>query len=363
MNDLRAKILWWAAKRRIAKDGSKVIAVGGAIAKTSTKAALGTALRLAYPGQVRVGYGNLNTYLGVPLSILGFEIDFYDKKIGIGQWLTILIKAIWRGLFVRLPKYLVLEYGTDGPGDIAAITDQLPPDIGLITIVGPAHLANYPLIDDMVKDEGYIAERTKSSGFVLVNSGDQYLTEHYNRAKARVVNVVCSLEEISVKFMQVFARELKINESIIKQATEDFSAPARRFNYEKLGDITLLDDSYNASPLAVKAALHLLKKLPPKRVAILGSMLELGANSSAYHQEVGDEVKKIADTFIAVGADAKDYGAPIWYATSAEAAEKIVDHIGESDSVLVKGSKGVHMEIITAAIRKHYKREKNGSVH
>ncbi len=354
MKKIREKILWWAAKRRIAKYHCKIIAVGGAMAKTSTKKAIGTVMELAYPGQVKVGYGNLNSLLGVPLSILGFEIDFYEQKVGLWQWFVILIKAIWRGLFLKLPRYLVLEYGTDKPDDIKQITEQLRPDIGVMTIVGPAHLANYPSVEAMVKDEGYLAESVKEDGMLLVNSSDQYLTEHHQRTKARVVNVVCSLEEIAIKFMEALARELKIDEGIITKAREQFSPPARRFNYEKLNGINLLDDSYNASPLAIRAALHLLKKMPGRKVAILGDMRELGDYSAGYHKEIGAYAKTMADLVIAVGPEAKEYGAEKWFENSENASKKILADLRNGDSVLVKGSKSVHMELVTKIIRGAY---------
>jgi|GEM_PF-1973652 len=351
--DIRSKILWWAVKRRVARDGCKVIAVGGAIAKTSTKTAIGTLLKLEFPGDVRVGYGNLNSYLGVPLSVLGFQIDFYERPIRLG-WVVILFKAVWRGLFVRLPRYLVLEYGTDHPGDIAAIVAQLPPDVGVITIVGPAHLANYPSVDEMVKDEGFIAAGTKPDGLLLVNSSDSYLTNHHQRAKAKVINVVCSLEEIAIKFMEAFGRTLKISPEIIQEAKDDFVSPARRFEYQHIGPFQVIDDSYNASPLAVKAALHLLKQMPAPRIAILGAMRELGSTSVALHQEVGLYAKDYADTIIGVGEEAQAYNADFWFETADEAAEKILSHLPDRGSMLIKGSKSVHMEKVTEAIRRHY---------
>lgn len=168
MLDVRAGILWLWARWRIKKDQPIIIAVGGAIAKTSTKAAIGAILREAFPGQVRVGYGNLNSYLGVPLAVLGFEIDFYKHKVGFWGWLKILISAKWRGLFGRLPKYLVLEFGTDQTGDLDKITKKLQPDYGVITIVGPAHLMNYKDEAEMAHDEGFLAERTKPTGVVFL---------------------------------------------------------------------------------------------------------------------------------------------------------------------------------------------------
>lgn len=354
MKGIREKILWWSALRRIRKDGSKVVAIGGAIAKTSTKVAVGTLLEHNFPGEVRVGFGNLNSYLGVPLAILGFEIDFYEQKIGPIKWLGILLKALSLGFFRRLPRYLVLEYATDSPGDMAAITAKLPPDVGMITIVGPAHLANYPDTESMVLDEGFLAERTKPDGVLFVNSSDQYLTEHHRRTKARVVNVVAALEEIALKYMEALGRDLNIREEIIDEARADFSPPTGRFVQEKIGPYALLDDSYNSSPLAVKAALRLLEKLPPPRIAILGSMKELGPQSRAYHQEIGLVTKNIATICYSVGDEAKDFGFDRHFPDAQTAAEKILEELPDSGSILVKGSHSVHTEIIANAIRQKF---------
>lgn len=356
---MREKILWWAARRQIRRHGTKVVAIGGAIAKTSTKVAVGALLQLAHPGEVRVGFGNLNSYLGVPLSVLGFEIDFYAQKIGLFRWIWILKQAIWRGLFGKFPKFLVLEYGTDKPGDIEAITAELRPDVGMITIVGPAHLANYPSLDDMVKDEGYLAERVKDNGILFVNSNDTYLTEYHRRTKARVVNVVTNLEEIAIKFMEALGRELNISTDLIEEARDDFQVPAHRFEQTKVGPYLLLDDSYNSSPLAVKAALHLFKKLPAPRVAILGSMKELGQLSESFHQEIGDYAQGYADQFIAVGDEAQAFGFDTWYPDSETAASKIFEVLPASGSILVKGSHSVRMEKIVEAIRTKYQPQTN----
>lgn len=345
--------MWWAAKRQVHKHGTKVVAIGGAIAKTSTKTTIGTLLNIAHPGDVRVGFGNLNSYLGVPLSVLGFEIDFYEQRIT-WQWLPILLKAIWIGFFGRIPKFLVLEYGTDKPGDIEAITSQLRPDVAVITIVGPAHLANYPTVEDMVKDEGYLAERVKDDGILLVNSNDNYLTEHHRRTRARVVNVVANLEEIAVKFMEALGRELNLSSDIIEEASTDFQTPAHRFQQQKIGPYQVFDDSYNSSPLAVKAALHLFKKFPAPRVVMLGSMKELGHLSEAYHQEIGGYALPYATKFIAVGEEAKGFGFDTWYPDADTAIAKMFEELPASGSILVKGSHSLHMEKIVDAIREKY---------
>lgn len=348
---IREKILWFAAKRRIAKDKPTIIAVGGAIAKTSTKTALGELLNQQYPGKVRVGYGNLNSLLGVPLSILSFQLDFYKQKFGYFAWLKILFKAILRSYFTKLPKYLVLEYGTDQPGDIEAITEQLQPDIGVITIVGPAHLANYPSMREVVKDEGYIAERTKSTGIVFVNSSDEFLTDFYRRTKARIVNVNTALEQIAEKFTEAIAKELGIDGQIVQEYLKNIKRPEHRFNVIELNGVTLIDDSYNSSPFALKAALHILKKMSGRKVAILGSMKELGTESEKWHQQLGKYAQKYCDEIIAVGIEAKHFGAKQCYSSSAEAATKVVEIIQKGDTVLVKGSKSVNMQVIVDRIK------------
>ncbi|HUD20822.1 MAG TPA: Mur ligase family protein [Candidatus Saccharimonadales bacterium] len=350
MGDIREKILWWAAKRRLKADRPFVIAIGGAIAKTTTKEMIGQVLKRAYPNEVGVAFGNLNTFLGVPLAVLGIKVDFWTKKIT-WQWLPILIQAIWRRFFYRLPKRLVLEYGTDKDNDLEALVKQIPPDIGIITIVGPAHLGNYSKLEAMVKDEGWLAEGTKPSGVVFLNSADPYLKEHQERARAKVVVVETPTEDIARNFTLRLAKFLEINQRIVDEVLDNFAAPKHRLNKLKLGSHQVLDDSYNASPLAMEAAFSLLKKLPPRRVAIIGDMLELGKDEENYHREVGKRAREIADVVVGVGTRAKWYQPNYWFADSQSAAKGLFSIIQEGDTLLVKGSRGIKMEKIVEALK------------
>ncbi|MEK7170785.1 MAG: cyanophycin synthetase [Patescibacteria group bacterium] len=350
--NLRSSILWWAVKRRVEKDKPFIIAITGSIAKTSTKVAVGAVLRRAYPNQVRVGYGNLNSFLGVPLAILDFHVDFYKQKITL-QWIWILKLSIWRGLFGRLPKYLVLEYGADHPGDIEQLAQMLPLDGAIITLIGPAHLANYSSIDALATEKARIFSAVKPGGWGLVNKSDPYINNLTPKdCPSEMVDT--ATEDIAINFARAVGQKLKIGTELIEEALSIMPRPEGRLQLKDLGDVKLLDDSYNANPLSMKAALSVLSKLPGRKVAILGDMLELGPDEKTFHQEIGRLAIESADLIIGIGPAAKNYDPAEWYPSSELAAKKILPLLGQGDSILVKGSHGVHMEVIVKAIEKNF---------
>lgn len=352
--DIRAKILWWAVKRRVLLDEPFIIAITGSIAKTSTKLAIGAVLRRAFPNQVRVGFGNLNSFLGVPLAILDFKVDFYKQRIA-WQWVWILKLAIWRGLFGRLPKYLLLEYGADKPGDIEQLGKMLPLDVAIITLTGAAHLANYPSLDAVAMEKAKIFDAVKKGGWGAVNKRDPYL-KTYQSKSCPLTEVESETEDIAINFARMVGQKLKIENNIIDDALAALPRPEGRLQLKDLGSVKLLDDSYNANPLSMKAALSVLAKLPGRKVAILGDMLELGSSEVKYHQEIGQLAKQSADLVIGVGELAKEYGGAKHYPNAGVAAREILELLGQGDSILVKGSHGVHMEVIVKAIEKHFRK-------
>ncbi len=351
MLDIRGKILWWAARRLIERDQPFVIAIGGGIAKTSTKVSLGTVLTKAFPGQVRVGFGNLNTYLGVPLAVLDFHLDFHQQKLSVFHWLWVLKLAIWKSLFGKLPKYLVLEYGTDRPGDIASLVKRLAPDMALLTIVAPAHVANYGSLEAVAEDESALVAGSKMGAPIIINAADPFLALHRKNAGLRpVIEVKTKLETIAGEFARAAAAQLGVAKDVINEALATVQNPAGRFQFRQVGGYKLVDDSYNANPASMEAALHVLEKLPAPRVAVLGTMLEQGEDEVAMHKEVGEMAHRAADTVIGVGQLTENYQPTVHYQTSEEAARAIFSHLPETASILVKGSRGVHMEKIVKQI-------------
>lgn len=355
MNGIRAKILWWAAQYRVALDKPYIIAIGGGIAKTSTKMALGAVLSNAFPGQVRVGFGNLNTYLGVPLAVLDFRIDFHRQKLSVFHWLLILKLAIWRAFFGRLPKYLVLEYGTDQLGDIAALVEKLAPDMVLLTIVAPAHLANYRSLDEVAKDESALIAGSKLAAPIIINRKDSYVALHRKNAGGRnIIEVETAPETIASEFSRAAAAQLGISGEVITEALATVQNPAGRFQMQQIGGYKLLDDSYNANPASMAAALRVLEKMPEPRVAVLGTMLEQGEQAPIAHQEIGRLAHQVAGSVIGVGEMAEHYRPSVHFPTSDQAAAGIFAYLPQTASILVKGSRGVRMEKIIQEIIKNH---------
>lgn len=352
--DLRSSILWWAVKRRVAIDQPFIIAVTGSIAKTSTKVAIGAVLCRAFPRQVRVGFGNLNSFLGVPLAILDFKIDFYQQKIT-WQWAGILTLAIWRGLFAKLPRYLVLEYGADYPGDIEQLGQKLKLDLAVITLTGPAHLANYSSIEAISEEKAKILDAVKPGGWGFVNKNDPYL-HNFTLKDCPSEMVSTETEDIAINFTKAVGKKLQIDSKTIDIALAVLPRPEGRLQLKDLGGIKLLDDSYNANPLSMPVALEALAKLSGRKVAVLGDMLELGSNEKTFHREIGQLAHRVADVVVGVGELAKEYGGNFWYPDSTIAARELLAVIHQGDTVLVKGSHGIHMEVIVRAITNHYKK-------
>ena len=353
---IREKVLWSAFLRRVRKDRPYVIAVGGGIAKTSTKLALGKVLKAKHGNDVRVGYGNLNTFIGVPLAGLGFKIDFHKQKLGILRWVIILKVAYLKGLFTKLPKYLVLEYGTDSPGDIKQLTDMLVPNMALLTTVAQAHVENYgSSMDAVANEESGLIAALGEDGVAILNADDPYLDLHQKNLKTKNVYLVkTNLEDIYKNFAIEASKHLGVNEELSKKVLSEPINAEGRFNIKKLQNLNLIDDTYNANPASMQAALNILKKSEGKKIAILGDMLELGEGEVEAHKKIGQAANNIADTVISVGELAKNYNAQKHFDSSSQAMGNIFPYLEEAGTVLVKGSRGVRMEKIVEEIEKRY---------
>jgi len=353
MSDVREKVLWKQAKKLLDRDQPTIIGVGGGIAKTSTKVAVGQVLNRLFPGQVQVGFGNLNTMLGLPMSVLGIEIDFHKQHLGLWGWLMVLTRAKQIAKTKKLPKYLILEYGTDSSGDIKRLTSMLKPNIAAITLIAPAHLEKYRDIDDMADDEAELAWSTPADGKVFINAEDSLMKKRLERVAAKVVEVATAKEEIAKNFARAIGKSFGGDLAIIEDALKGTLPTSQRFQAKQLEKYYLIDDSYNANPASMEAALNLLKASPGRKVAVLGTMRELGKAAEKYHQEVGELAHQVADVVVGVGELSELYRPSARFETSGEAATGIFSYLKEGDSILVKGSRGVQMEKIVEEITKH----------
>ncbi len=332
-------------KRYFKKKKIKLVVVTGSVGKTSTKMAIATVLGEKYA--VRVHEGNHNTHMSAPLAMLG--IEYPDNVHSISAWI-----AVWRAAGIRMREkadveVVVQELGTDQPGDIAHFGTYLRPDIAVVTAVSPEHMEFFETIDNVAKEELAVAGFSR---LTIINRDDidqnyaKYADTHeidtYGlQDGAEYQTVLKPSSPLEGRIGQLIAPEwgeLPVNLQVIgeqgvKAATAAAVVSAKlgltsqqvavglskirpvkgRMNVLRgLEDSLLIDDTYNASPLAVKAALETLYSIEaPQRIAILGSMNELGASSAQAHEQAGKlcDVNKL-DWVVTIGSEAEKYLAP-----------------------------------------------------
>lgn len=316
-----------------------VIAVAGSVGKTSTKLAIVEVL--AARQRVRYQAGNYNDRLTVPLIFFGqTEPGLFD----IAAWLR-LIRDNRRQLQADYPyDCVVVELGTDGPGQLKAFA-YLRPEIAVLTAVSAEHMEYFKTLDAVAQEELCVADY---AGRLLVNRDDvdgSYLagrtyttygiggqadyqvvgwqqrgiagdtltiklpdgklrtkTPFIGRPGAKIALAAAAAAHLAGMTVADIAKGL--------ESCQPFAGRMRLLKGSR--GATIIDDTYNASPAAVEAALDVLYASPaPQRLAILGTMNELGGYSPAAHQEVGSycDAAKL-DWVITIGADAERYLAP-----------------------------------------------------
>lgn len=378
-------LLWKGVARKVAYEKPYVVGVAGSVGKTSTKEAI--ALVLAQSGRPVVKtHGNLGTDVGIPATLLA---SLEEQPSG-PDWL----RVVWRALFPPRRRYAqrpyyVLEYASDKPGDIRFLTDRLAPDLAVISQVAPVHLAAFSGMAALVKEELALAGGLAKGGKLLLNADDQHqraLLDKRSQAltfSLKEIEKSVRLEKDGLRFTvgddeyraNVYGRhqlypvlaaiavgraEGVAAEQIQAGVAEYQVPPGRGRLLSGRNGCLILDDSYNASPEAVKASLRMLDELgrswKRRRVAVLGQMNELGDYAEAGHLEAAKAAASAVDFLIAVGqygpkmlAAAQEAGlspaAATVFATPESLLAGLEDLIQPDDLVLVKASQnGMRLE-------------------
>jgi UDP-N-acetylmuramoyl-tripeptide--D-alanyl-D-alanine ligase len=402
MKRILYKILKLLAAAIIKKYRPLVIGITGSVGKTSTKEAIYTLLKRQY--KVRKNIKNYNNEIGVPLTIIGSETGNYN----LWRWLKIFIKALSLIINkdVEYPEVLVLEMGADKVGDIGYLVDFVPCDIGIVTAISEVHLEFFGSLENITKEKQKIVSHLKNSHLAVLNADDpnvlnmrsvitaKILTFGFNQpADFQASDIKISMKNNQVgtsfklktqgKLLPVFlvnalgamqvkaalaaitvASYLKIN---LLDAVEDLQAyqspPGRTKLIKGIKKTLIIDDTYNSSPLAARAALDILNEVkitpPERKIAVFGEMLELGSYTEQAHQEVGQKAAAIkVDMLVAVGEKARDIlrGAikaglsedkTFYFADNHAAGLFVQDKLKEGDLILIKGSQNARMEQIT----------------
>ena len=372
----------------------KLITVAGSVGKTSTKLAIATLLSQKY--RVRLHEGNHNTHLSAPLAILG--INFPGNPRNFWQWHKVFSAARKRikSPSSQEPQIIIQELGTDHPGDIERFSKYLAPNITVITSVSPEHMEFFGSIDAVAQEElgaasfaeiailnqddispdffKYVRNSNVSTyssigganynfianSFSLIDGfGGKIQTPEYREINVRVkVFGEHSLRPITGA-VAVSAKLGLSSQEIIGGLVSLKPIPGRMNFMRGVKESVLIDDTYNSSPAALEAAIQTLYALSaPSKIAIIGSMNELGESSAFEHQKIGEMLDGISLSWvITVGEQANRFLAPaarlrgcqVYEAKNAIDAGTFAHKIMERGSlVLLKGSQGeVYLEEAT----------------
>lgn len=387
IKDIITKIFVHQMHQIIKKHNPKIVAIVGSVGKTSTKIATATVLKQQY----RVMYqdGNYNTPISLPFIFLGRSLPALKNPFGwMAAWLSGQ-KIVWG----KYPyDVVVVELGTDKPGDILDFKKILHPDISVITAISPEHMQLFGTLDAVAKEElgvvqfsdaivynaddiapeyiaTYIGDNPTAYSYgygdaqykiASKQDGLGYIMDVVNTGGFRVGAYVDLVAQHSLKAVAaavVVAKLLDIETKKIEKGMASVQQPAGRMRLLRgIENSTILDDTYNASPLAVAAALHTLyEKSASQKIVLLGNMNELGDTSQASHEEIARLCDATQlDLVVTLGPDANKYISPIAESlgcrvvtsnTPYEAAALITDNLKDGALVLCKGSQnGVFAE-------------------
>jgi len=322
--------------------GAQVVGITGSTGKTSTKDLL--AGMLAPQRRVVATAQNLNTEIGLPLTILGAPPG---------------------------TEVLVLEMAMRGAGQIAELAAIAEPDVGVIVNVGPVHLELLGTIEAIAATKAELIAALEPGGTAIVPASEPLLEPH-RRADVRTVTFgpggdVSELPAgLSVPFTSAHMRRNALAALAAARAVGVEPEGAVTVALSSLrgqrialpGDIVVVNDCYNANPMSMRAALDdLAASASGRRVAVLGDMLELGPGEVAYHEEIGALATTAGvDLLVTVGPLAAHIGPAFaggahHHVDDARAAAALLpDLLEPGDTVLVKASRGVGLEVVAQAL-------------
>jgi len=356
------------------RSSARFVAVTGSVGKTGTKAALKEALA-AY-GPTFASAASHNNHWGVPLSLANMPCE---------------------------TRFAVLEMGMNHAGELSALTRLGRPHVALITAIAPAHLAHFDGTDGIARAKAEIVEGLEPGGVAVINRDTLHADILLDAARTRAAKVVTFGEDEAAD-IRILDHRLEAERSVIRLALPKGPLafeiglagrhwvanaagivavleglgldptpgvarlaglrpePGRGARAEIAwgdGSLALIDESYNANPTSMAAAIAVLGALPGRRIAVLGDMLELGPGAPAYHADLAPalEAAGVARVFTC-GAMMRHLferlpeGMRGGHAeTAARLAEELTQALAPGDVVLVKGSQGSRMQSVVDAIR------------
>ncbi|HEV7769610.1 MAG TPA: UDP-N-acetylmuramoyl-tripeptide--D-alanyl-D-alanine ligase [Solirubrobacterales bacterium] len=337
--------------------GARVLGVTGSVGKTSVK----DIARALLPGRVHANRENLNTEIGLPLTVLEAPDD---------------------------TDLLVLEMAMRGAGQIAELAEIAEPEVVVVTNVGPVHVALLGSVEAIAAAKAEAIDHLPADGVAVVPVEAAELEPHLERAPRLLrfgpggdVEVLESGVEEGVtealvstpageqlfhfpfteahnltNALAAIAAGVALGASPAEMADRAADIGFSSFRGERLDlghGIVLVNDCYNANPVSMRAALDHLAGLGAARtVAVLGEMAELGPGAAGYHREVGTHARAHGiDLVIGVGEPAREYAPDELVGDPVEAAELLAARLEPGDAVLVKGSRSAGLEAVAEGLK------------
>lgn len=401
-------ILTLEAQILLKRKRPKIVAITGSVGKTSTKDAVYAVLKNHV--HTRKSDKSFNSDIGVALTVLGLR-NAWNNPL---SWFKNIIDGALHAFFSSgYPDVLVLEMGVDRPGDMKRLTSWIKPDVVVMTRLPdvPVHVEYFTSPDQVAEEKMELAYALKSEGVFIYNNDDEkirgflddvrqqsfgfsryspshftashdlilydgatplgteFTLEHVGEEKVKVQAIGSIGAQLSYSYAAAIAVgtvfEMNLQECVA--ALKDHVPPAGRMRIiEGQSQTTIIDDTYNSSPVACEHAILTLAELTVKgrKIAILGDMLELGQFSVREHERIGELLASKIDILITLGVRARkiaegalEYGLSEKNIFQYDEIDVLIHEckglIKKDDVILVKASQGIRAEKIVAALMAH----------
>ena len=355
-----------AGRRWRNERSAQIIGITGSVGKTTLREASYQLLSQHFP--THQSPRNFNGDIGLPIALLG--IDPADE-------------------------WAVIEIGPYSQEEMELLVSSAQADVGIVTNVGPTHLERFGTLDDTERIKGLLPGSVPTDGLVILNGDDPRVRRMSLRTQAEVLTFGLS-PQCDLRASNVQARGFDGIEFTLHDTREDSQVhvetpligahqamtalaasavglraglsldavaeslsrlqPGSRLARRTAGNgATIIDDSYNAAPLSMQAALDLLSACQPRRIALLGDMFELGTEERPAHQALGAYAAGRCDWLIGVGERSRDVvesarlaglSEACWVAEPGQATDILLHSLERNDTLLVKASHAMHLEAV-----------------
>ncbi len=350
-----------------------IVGVTGSAGKSSAISVCQAALGSKY--KIKTNNGT-NSESGIPFAILGIKISGYSPI----DWLKYILLAPIQ-LISNWQKYdiYLCEMGVDGPDspkNMSFLLTIIKPQIGIFLNANLSHSQNFdqtlPTDQILLKiglEKSKLITSLPSTGFALINNNDPIVAKTTQNTLAKKIYLkpihidfsnfaTPQSFDVSISAAINLAQIFNINqtEAINNIKNNLILPPGRCSILNGINNSTIIDSSYNSSPLACSEMLDILKKYPSPRIAVLGDMRELGLQSKSAHQNIYQLALKSADTIISIGTDTnKHFGdKAIKFLNYSDASIYLIKNLPKNATVLVKGSQNtIFLEELVKSILKN----------